>query len=143
MKRNMGLAFTVVVLLACNFLSPTQSAPDEQAVHPTPVITESSHQPADASEPAHTGYVETRLHKSDGELNSLLAHEAEKATSSGLIPVVEFDDTWCPPCQAINKYLDEKNELMLNAYHGTYIIKLDVDEWGWKVGGFVFDAVPV
>ena len=35
---------------------------------------------------------------------------------------------------------------MLNAYRGTYIIKLDVDEWGWKdskVQDFSFGAIPI
>ena len=35
---------------------------------------------------------------------------------------------------------------MLNAYKGTYIIKLDVDEWGWKNGkvqDFSFNAIPI
>ena len=35
---------------------------------------------------------------------------------------------------------------MLKAYRGTYIIKLDVDEWGWdngKVQDFSFTGIPV
>ena len=61
------------------------------------------------------------------------------------MPVVYFDATWCPPCWAIADALDEKNQLMLNAYEGTYIIKLDVDEWGWKddkVENFNFGGIP-
>jgi hypothetical protein len=59
---------------------------------------------------------------------------------------VEFDATWCPPCKAIDQRLKEKNKLMVAAYAGTYIIKLDVDEWGWggsTLHDFNFDGIPV
>jgi len=34
---------------------------------------------------------------------------------------------------------------MLAAFDGVYLIKLDVDEWGWKHGsyGFPFEGIPV
>ena len=92
------------------------------------------------------GFTEVRLHPADGKLDEMLAVEAEKAATVGLLPVVEFDADWCPPCVAINKHLDAKNELMLNAYDGTYIIKLDVDEWGWdggRIENFTFSAIPI
>ncbi len=92
------------------------------------------------------GFTEVRLHPTDGKLDEMLVVEAEKAVTAGLLPVVEFDADWCPPCVAINKHLDAKNELMLNAYDGTYIIKLDVDEWGWdggRIENFTFSAIPI
>ena len=79
-------------------------------------------------------------------MQAMLAGEGQKAEALGQMPVVEFDATWCPPCQAIDAAIESKNELMLNAYKGTYIIKLDVDEWGWKNGkvqSFSFDAIPI
>jgi thiol-disulfide isomerase/thioredoxin len=86
------------------------------------------------------------LHPKDGELQALLAEESRKADGLGQMPVVEFDATWCPPCQAINKAIREENELILSAYADTYIIRLDVDEWGWgdsSLHDFQFDAIPV
>jgi hypothetical protein len=32
---------------------------------------------------------------------------------------------------------------MAAAFSGVYLIRLDVDEWGWSVTGFDFSAVPV
>ncbi len=76
----------------------------------------------------------------------MLAKETKNAIANNLLPIVEFDADWCPPCQAIKQQLEEENELMLEAYDGTYIIKLDVDEWGWengKIENFSFEAIPV
>jgi len=34
---------------------------------------------------------------------------------------------------------------MMSAFAGTYLIQLDVDEWGWGVpdSGFTFDGIPI
>src|ERR1041385_3199513 len=123
-------------LLACNFLFPQKvTSTPESIVAP---------QSGD-SQDAPAGFTIVRLHPGDGDLQTMLSGEAQKATSLGQMPVVEFDATWCPPCQAIDKAIKAKNELMLKAYSGTYIIKLDVDEWGWgdsKKHDFQFDAIP-
>jgi hypothetical protein len=39
--------------------------------------------------------------------------------------------------------LEEKNELMLEAFDGVYLIYIDVDMWGWDVDGFSFEYIPV
>ena len=91
------------------------------------------------------GFTLVRLHPQDGDLQTMLATEAQKAIALGYLPVVYFDATWCPPCWAIADALDEKNQLMLDAYNGTYIIKLDADEWGWADGhieNFEVEGIP-
>ncbi len=128
MNKKIMLVFITTILLACNFLFP-----------PKPTAT-----PESIAAP--TGFTIVRLHPKDGDLKTLLADEAQKAVALGQMPVVEFDATWCPPCQAIDKAIKANNKLMLQAYHGTYIIKLDVDEWGWgnsRKHDFQFDAIPV
>jgi thiol-disulfide isomerase/thioredoxin len=103
-------------------------------------------QPTDAPEAEPIGFTIVRLHPDDGDLQTLLAAEAQKAVELDRMPVVEFDATWCPPCRAIDEGLKTENELMLAAYNGTYIVKLDVDEWGWNgrsVQDFRFDGIPV
>jgi len=87
-----------------------------------------------------------RLHPNEGDLQAMLSTEAQKAIALGQMPVVEFDATWCPPCRAIDAAINSGSELMMDAYSGTYIVKLDVDEWGWNGDGvqnFIFEFIPV
>jgi thiol-disulfide isomerase/thioredoxin len=130
MNNKVMLVLVGASLLACNFLFPQRSVPES----------------AEIQDPTPTGFTIVRLHPGDGKLEILLAEEAQKADSLGQIPVVEFDATWCPPCNAINKAIRAENELILTAYAGTYIIRLDVDEWGWgdsRLHDFQFDGIPV
>lgn len=132
MNKKIILGLIGASLLACNFLFP-------QAQRSVPETT-------DFQDPIPTGFTIVRLHPKDGDLNTLLAGEAQKAAALGQMPVVEFDATWCPPCNAINKAIREENELILTAYTDTYIIRLDVDEWGWgdsRLHDFQFDGIPV
>ena len=132
MNKKITIVLIGISLLACNFLFP----PARQSVP----------QSTDFQDPQPTGFTIVRLHPRDGDLSAMLAEEAEKAAVLGQMPVVEFDATWCPPCQAIDKAIKANNELMLDAYAGTYIIKLDVDEWGWGDSAkhdFQFDGIPV
>jgi len=129
MNKKIFLLLTAAFILACNALFPKADGT-----------------PSTSSNNTLAGFIEVRLHPQDGKLDAMLAAEAKKAVTAGLLPVVEFDADWCPPCQAIKKHLDAKNELMLKAYDGTYIIKLDVDEWGWdggKIENFTFSAIPI
>src|SRR5689334_17317649 len=123
MNKKVVILLVGSSLLACNFLFPQKvtSTPEPIVVPPSSVLQDA----------APAGFTIVRLHPEDGDLQTMLRSEAQKATSLGQMPVVEFDATWCPPCQAIDKAIKAKNELMLKAYSGTYIIKLDVDEWGW------------
>ena len=137
-KLFVSLLLLTLLLLACNFLFPTPTP------QPQPQKPKDSQQETEQTE--YDGFVVVRLHPRNGELQSMLANEAQKAISQGLMPVVEFDATWCPPCRAIDKAINSKNKFMMDAYRGTYIIKLDVDEWGWKNGkvkNFRFDGIPV
>ena len=146
MNKKIFLACTTVVLFACNFLVPPKPAATPQPVDvpPTEAISQPSPLPLENATPR--GFSVVRLHPEDGDLEAMLAKEAEKAIGLHQLPVVEFDATWCPPCQAIERAIKDKNELMMQAYAGTYIIKLDVDEWGWdngRVQDFRFQGIPV
>jgi len=144
MNKNIMLILVGISLLACNFLFlPAQpSTPKSIVARPT----EAASQANESQNLAETGFTIVRLHRSGGDLQVMLADEAQKAIALGQLPILEFDATWCPPCQAIDAAIKARNELMLQAYGGTYIIKLDVDEWGWedgKVQDFRFDGIPV
>ena len=132
MNKKIVLTLIGISLLACNFLFPREQRPTPGA--------------ADFDDPVPTSFTIVRLHPQDGDLQTMLATEAKKALAAGRMPVAEFDATWCPPCQAIDQAIKEENELMLNAYADTYIIKLDVDEWGWgdsNLHEFEFGAIPI
>ncbi len=76
-------------------------------------------------------------------MTQLNAH-AQKAKAIGLNPFIEFDATWCPSCDAINKSLKAKEPLTMKAFEGIYLIRADVDEWGWGDGkNFRFNAIPI
>ena len=143
MNKKIMLVLITIVMLACNFLFPEPTATKE------PVITEptkSLSQPSNNPSFTEAGFTQVRLHPEDGDLQAMLESEAQKALALGQMPVVEFDATWCPPCIAIDSALESKNGLMLKAYASVYLIKLDVDEWGWnngRVQDFRFDGIPV
>jgi thiol:disulfide interchange protein len=153
MNKKLTLTLIAAVLLACNALLPppptstTAPAPTlAPSIQSVPLPTESASATSELQATAPTGFTTIRLHPQDGDLHAMLAQEAQKAIAQGLMPVAEFDATWCPPCRVIEEALDAKNELMLKAYAGTYIIKMDVDEWGWTEEGvqdFKFDGIPV
>jgi thiol-disulfide isomerase/thioredoxin len=144
MNKKFLLMLVTTILLACNFLFPQKPT---ATLEPTVAQqTESAPQSNDSPALQTTGFTIVRLHPKDGDLETMLAEEAQKATALDQLTVVEFDATWCPPCRAIDAAMKSENELMLHAYRGTYIIKLDVDEWGWKnskIHDFHFGAIPV
>ncbi len=142
MNKKIIIIFITAILLACNFLFPQKptSMPESIARR-----TEAASQSSESENLVSAGFTIVRLHPK-GDLQTMLANEAQKAIALKQMPVVEFDATWCPPCQAIEAAIKSKNKLMLNAYRETYIIKLDVDEWRWKNGkvqDFHFNAIPV
>jgi thiol-disulfide isomerase/thioredoxin len=67
------------------------------------------------------------------KVKDILQAEAQKAAALGRQPYIEFYADWCPPCNAIKKNLSDP--LMVEAFAGTYIIKLDTDVWGDKLSG--------
>jgi len=144
MNKKIVIVLIPVILLACNFLFPPKPTQTPESIVAPP--TKPTSQPSDDQILTKTGFTVVRLHPEDDDLQTMLATEAQKAAALGQMPVVEFDATWCPPCRAIEAALNSENELMLKAYEGTYIIKLDVDEWEWddgRVQNFVFDFIPV
>lgn len=144
MNKKIVLSLVTAFLLACNVLTHPMTESTRETTVPSP--TKSMQQIGNPQEVTSTGFTTVRLHPGDGDLQAMLAQEAHRATALSLMPVVEFDATWCPPCQVIDEGLRTSNELLLDAYAGTYIIKLDVDEWGWgnsDLHDFDFDGIPV
>ncbi|HLM76226.1 MAG TPA: thioredoxin family protein [Polyangiaceae bacterium] len=100
--------------------------------------------PPASVEPANERSVWASLRLAAGSsLPALLKAEVEKAKQKNLKPVVYLGATWCKPCVAIKKY--QRDPLMLDAFSGTYIIDIDIDEWkapDLKPLGFNAGVVP-
>lgn len=98
---------------------------------------------ADDQSPAPEAFTLVVPHPSQGDLQTVLAQHAEQAYAMGRYPFIEFSAEWCPPCQAIENYLGDP--MMVNAFQGTYLIRVDIDEWGDQITriGFLVPGIPL
>ena len=83
------------------------------------------------------------LHPSQGDLDALLAAHAQNAADLDRKAFVEFSADWCPPCIALAHSLGDQR--MVEAFQGTYIVRLDLDEWKSHLSDteFIVLGVPV
>lgn len=70
------------------------------------------------------------------QLPATVKNETKVAQERGLKPFVLMYADWCSPCHAIKKHI--KNPLMQDAFKGTYIILINVDEWSDEIKGKYF-----
>ena len=99
---------------------------------------------AEATDTTSTkSFVVTEVKPNADDLETVLRTEVAKAKAQGLRPYVELWATWCKPCAAIKKSLDDPR--MKAAFKGTYVVQLDIDAWGKKLtaAGFHSSAIPV
>lgn len=96
---------------------------------------------AAASAPAQRAYV--RLTPDQGTLAALLPAELKKAQAKKLRPFLELRAEWCKPCKELEASLGDKR--MIDAFAGTYLISVDVDEFTGQLDPLGFDgsAIPV
>ena len=83
------------------------------------------------------------LEPASGPLEELLRHEVANAAALGKQPYVRITAEWCGPCKALRASLGDP--LMQDAFAGTYIVQVDVDEWKPELdkAGFESDGIPV
>ncbi len=81
---------------------------------------------------ASTGAREVHLHPSAAPLTEVLAEHANTAKGLGLRPFVALGASWCKPCKELETSMGDP--LMQAAFKGTYVMHLDIDEWGAKLG---------
>ena len=93
--------------------------------------------------PAEVATTSIRLKPAQGDLAKLIAGEVAKARARDLKPFLELRAEWCGPCKDLEKSLDEPS--MKDAFAGTFIISVDIDEWVDKVAPLGFDSssIPV
>jgi thiol:disulfide interchange protein len=139
------LILTGLSLLACSLLStpatPPPSGHDGQA---TPTLAAPSTSPVPTSDeptPTPVPFAVIDAHTSEGELDVVLARHASRASELGLRPFVEFTASWCPSCNALAESLDDP--LMIEAFQGTYLVRLDIDEWDRSLPGSGFRVFGV
>jgi hypothetical protein len=108
-----------VTAIASTTAAPKEAAPKDPAV--------ALKDPAAASA-AQDGSVWSTLRPAAGlALAAQLSAEVSKARALHLEPGVYLGASWCKPCIAIKKY--HRDPLMLEAFKGTYLIELDLDDW--------------
>lgn len=78
-----------------------------------------------------------------GELSTLLKGEVSNAARMGKVPFVQLTAEWCGPCKALRASMGDP--LMQDAFTGTHIIRIDVDEWKGKLQplGLHSDVIPI
>ena len=154
-KQLGWLLVALLFVLACSSVqglapAPTTAPPEEVTAAPqatpttAPSVAATTGQGAvyelfDES-PAPDRFTVVRVGSSQAALADVLRAESKKAAAMGRHPYAEFYADWCGPCQAIKKYLGDAR--MTAAFAGTYIIKLNWDDWKPKLPDAGFD-VPV
>ena len=83
--------------------------------------------------PAPESFTVIVIEPGPAKVKDILQAEALKAAALGRDPYIEFYADWCPPCNAIKENLGDPR--MVEAFAGTYIIKLNTDDWGDKLSG--------
>lgn len=84
-----------------------------------------------------------RLTPDMGPLASLLPAELKKAKEKKLKPFLELGAEWCKPCKQLEASMNDKR--MTDAFAGTYLISIDIDEFADQLKKLGFDAssIPV
>lgn len=132
MRKDTFLVFPFVIALtlACSLFD--RPATSTEAVVDETTVDES---------PAPDSFTLVTIHSSQGDLPSLLVFHASQAAQLNRKPFAEFSAEWCYPCKALAKSLSD--DLMVEAFRGTYIIRIDIDEWKSQLARFGFNVLGV
>jgi thiol-disulfide isomerase/thioredoxin len=135
--KTFALASLWIVLTSCafleSFLPETPNVDNSQIPAYTTAATPALDYTWTDESPAPDQFSVIVIEAGNAKLKDILQAEAAKAAALGRDPYIEFYADWCPPCNAIKKNLGDP--LMVEAFAGTYIIKLDQDVWGSKLHG--------
>jgi thiol-disulfide isomerase/thioredoxin len=130
------LIFTGLMLFGCSTfsraieptLAPTETPLPANTLENTrqwtltPTVTE-----ALSPSPTQLPYTMVDLEKDKEDLAAILYRESQNAKGLGRTPYIQIYADWCPACRALERYM--KDERMIDAYRGTYILLVDIDVW--------------
>jgi hypothetical protein len=73
----------------------------------------------------------------DGRLGPQLALAARRAAAVNQTPFVELTSRWCRACHWLDRGMSDP--AMARAFGGTYIVRVDVDQWRGRLEGSGLD----
>jgi thiol-disulfide isomerase/thioredoxin len=126
----------MIGLLGCRLFVPQSSGSA-----PTGSPSGSGLQPPNQS-PAPERFTLVKIPNSNDDLTTILAGQAALAQQAGRRPFVDFYADWCAPCKSLEKNLGAPS--MVDAFDGTYIIRLNLDDWKERLpaAGFRVPGIP-
>jgi thiol-disulfide isomerase/thioredoxin len=98
--------------------TPSATGTEAPTDTPTPTFTLS---------PTRLPYTMVELEDTGEEFAVLVRQEARNAESVGQTPYIQAYADWCPACRALKRSM--KDERMIAAYSGTYILLVNIDIW--------------
>ncbi len=116
---------------------PAKAPAAPKSAAPSPLVKASPPPPPPA------GKVVTPPVQKGAKLADVLTSAATAAAREGLRPFVYFFADWCPPCRMLRQSLT--HPLMVEAFRGTYVVQLKIDDWELQAtaAGLDVSAVPV
>jgi thiol-disulfide isomerase/thioredoxin len=120
-------------------ITPARDVPRPPPSAPDPLPASA---PAPPPPPPPPSFLLTELAPTQGDLTPLLLAQVDRARTKQLRPVIEFYADWCPPCRAFQDNLEDPR--MKEALKGTFLVKLNLDDWHDKLPGtgFVVRSIP-
>ena len=123
------LPFAIVFTFACSLFN--RPVPQAEV---TPVL-------ATDESPAPDRFTLVTIHPSQGDLASVITDHVSRAAQFKRKPYAEFSAEWCGPCKDLAKSLSDAR--MVDAFQGTYIIRIDIDEWKSQLARSDFNVFGV
>jgi hypothetical protein len=115
---------TPTAMIPADTVEPTSQPTRTFTVSPTDTPSPT---PDPSPSPTTLPYTMVELENTTEDLSSVVYRESQNAERLGQAPYIQCTADWCPSCRALKRHM--KDERMIAAYRGTYIILVDVDIW--------------